>query len=238
VTNAELETAIQNEGFDIASLTAAQWNSVAANAVRKYTRHRPRFRIGTITTVADVQDYDLPAGGHLCVDLAEFGVVDDLTELGFSLLDIHRMTGDVILDFHHPTLFDIYRNKLASFRRQTGIQWEQHEPGGQIHIMPRPSSVHVLAVLYTLNHATADTVPDGDTDLLIKAGRVAVMRALANVGHTSAAGVASGGRMRLGPFQHDAGGIAVAAKDLRKAADDEEDEFNMMALDGAPVLKG
>lgn len=224
MTNAELIAELQNQGYGT-GLTGLQWIQAAVDAVRMYSRQRPLYVLGTITTAVDVEEYPLPAGGHVCIEVAPYDVLDDLQEeLGATAsLAEELASGDVIVDFHQPSQVDIYRQKLEAWRRQWGSGWEQEAPGASIRLIPRPDSIRTLAVLYTTPHTNAESVPDGDLDLLGMAGRAVATRTLA-IG-AAASVVSAGGRLTLGPYTRDLRGMGEAAKVLLKESARLEDDF-------------
>ena len=224
MTNVELIAELKLLGFG-AGLTDPQWTQAAKDAVRMYSRQRPRHILGTIATEADVEEYSLPAGGYLCIELAPIDVLEDLSELisDASTLAGALAGGDVIIDLNQPSQVDIYRQKLEHWARQFGTKWDQDMPGGKVRVMPRPESVTTLAVLYTAWHATADTVPTEDADLLILAGKAVATAVMATGGAASV--VASGGRLTLGPYTKDMGGIGAITIALFKQAEAQERAF-------------
>lgn len=237
MNNAELRARIQRD-FTGASLSSTQWDDIVLDAVRAYSRHRPLVVLGSITTQVDVEEYPLPAGGHSCLEVADFDELADLTALGFSLLDISSVQGDVIIDFHQPQQLDIYRQKVSARRRQVGTQWEPVGAGESIRLMPRPQSVMTLSVLYTVPHALADTIPEPDEDLLLMAAGIGAKRKLANAALVAAAGTTSGVEMRLGPYTYRPGGLVTAAKLMLDDADREQKAFDSKAFQSAVVMKG
>jgi len=237
MTNAVLRARMERE-FSGTSLTAAQWNDICDDAVGMYARHRPEIVLGAIATIADTEEYALPAGGKTCLDLADYDDWADLTTLGFSLLDISEVQGDVIVDFHQPQQLDIYHSKIAARRRQTGTRWDQPAVGGTVHIYPRPTSAVALAVLYTRPHTAADTIPDGEEDLLLAAARIATQRMLAHSALVTGASVTGGAEMRLGPYTYRPGGLVAAAKLMLDEATRAEEAFDRKAYLGGIVLKG
>lgn len=233
MTNAELIVELQNQGFG-AGLTAGQWTQVVTDAVRLYGYHRPRTVLGTITTAVDVEEYDLPTGGRVCLDVQSFSAIEDLwaeiTGTAMGLIGVP--TGDVIFDFDQPSQVDIYRQKISHYERQFGSRWEQEYPGGKVRLLPRPTEAQTLAVLYTRSHDDASTVPAGDVHLLLKAGRAVAFGVLATAGAVTV--VTSGGRLTLGPYTRDLGGIGAITAHMFKQAQDAEKDF----LDSAQVMGG
>lgn len=224
MTNAELITALQAQGYGT-GLTAGQWTQAAEDAVRMYSRQRPRYVLGTLSVTAGVEEYDLPAGGYLCLEVAPYDALADLDEN--STLVQAMAQGDVIIDFHQPSQVDMYRQKLEHWSRQFGPRWEQDAPGAKVRLMPPPETAETLAVFYSASHATAETVPDGDIDLLLMAGQAVATRTLA-VG-SAVSVISSGGRLTLGPYTRDMGGIGAAAKVLM----DESERLEKRFLDAA-----
>lgn len=224
MTNAELIIELQNQGYG-SGLTAAQWTQAAVDAVRMYSRQRPRYVLGTFDTAANVEEYSLPAGGHICLEVAPYDALDDLEDTfgATAALSEALAGGDVIVDFHQPSQVDIYRQKLEAWNRQWGSRWDQEAPGAAIRLMPRPDSIVTLAVLYTRPHDDASTVPDADDDLLGMAGRAVATQTLAIGAAVTVVG--SGGRLTLGPYTRDLRGMGEAAKVLLAEAARLEDDF-------------
>lgn len=224
MTSAELIAALQAQGYGT-SLTAGQWTQAAEDAVRMYSRQRPRYVLGTLTVAAGVEEYDLPAGGYLCLEVAPYDALSDIDET--STLSQAMAQGDVIIDFHQPSQVDMYRQKLEHWSRQFGPRWEQDAPGAKVRLMPPPETAGTLAIFYSVPHATAETVPTGDVDLLLLAGQAVATRVMAVGAAVSV--VSSGGRLTLGPYTRDTGGIGTAAKVLM----DESERLEQRFLDAA-----
>ena len=225
MTDAELIVELKAKGIG-AGLTDAQWAQVATDALRMYSRQRPREVLGTITTAVDVEEYALPAGGHVCLEVAPYEVLGDLDEtLGAvtNLVVSASPTGDVKPDFHQPSQMEIYRGKLEHWSRQFGTIWEQSVPGGTVRITPRPTEIKTLAILYSAPHTVMTTVPAGDVDLLVMAGQAVALMSLA-LG-TSVTVISSGGSLALGPYLKDTGGLGTIAVALLKQAETAEGRF-------------
>lgn len=236
LSNAALIDELKLKGIG-AGLTDAQWSQAAKDAVRMYSRQRPRYVLGTITTQVDIEEYDLPAGGHLLLEIAPMEALTDLEELSGQAVSLSQAmaSGDVIVDFHQPSQVDTYRQKLEHWSRQFGMRAEQEESGGTIRIMPRPSSVQTLAVLYTSPHDDASTVPAGDLDLLVMAGQAAAVAVLALGG--AATVVSSAGRLTIGPYTRDLGGTGTMAAKLFERATELEKRFIEAASRAAAAHK-
>jgi len=237
MTSADIIAELKTE-YGADALTAEQWTQAFANGLRLYSKHRPRYVLGSFTTTADVEQYDMPAGGYLCLGVQDIDELSDLdlTDLGITQMDLAEAQGDVIISFHEPSQVNIYRAKLDQWRRQFGSQVEQHVPGGAFRIMPRPTTAKTLAIFYTALHADASTVPDGDHDLLLEACRISVLLIAANIASIAAVG-AGGVELQLGPYRRNPKGKAVAAIELRKQAREMETEFAQRATVSAAAAK-
>lgn len=239
MTDAEVIAELK-ESFGADALTAAQWTTVLARAVRAYSRHRPRYVLSTMATVADQEEYDAPAGARLVIDVEDYDALSDLdlSELGITQIDLSEAHGDVIVSFHEPSQVDIYRAKLDAWRRQFGaIAW-QDAPGGKIHIAPRPTSAQTLAILYSADHADTTTVPDGDRDLLTWRCEIEAQQIMANLGLVAAASPTKGVALQLGPYRRDTRGLGSTVGELRKSLRQAKRDWDAAATWGAPVLKG
>jgi hypothetical protein len=219
-----------------AGLSATQWSQVASDALAMYSRYRPRILIGAITTVADQEQYDLPAGGHICLAVAPWNAWADFGDAGLDAAVIEAEGEPYLFAFDLPSLTDLYHMKYEAITRQWGSSFDQMTFGGKVRLIPPPDTVKSLAVLYTALHTTVSTVPDGDWDLLLAAGDACALAALA-LG-TAVTVIGSGGRLTLGPYTQDMGGVASLTAKLFDQAKAAEQRFMDRAQSFAPALKG
>jgi hypothetical protein len=229
-------TQMQNRGFG-SGLTAAQWSQVYTDALALYSRHRPRTILGTITSVAGQESYALPTSGYMCLAVAPWDGSDLTGDATQSVEDIiQEQIGDAfIYSFHQPSLADIYHGNLEAVSRQWGASWVQDDFGGAIRLIPVPQTADTLAVLYTAPHASATTVPAAENDLLLKAGMACAYGALAVSGAVSV--ISSGGRLTLGPYTRDMGGVGSIVGVLAKQATEAEKAFLDAARTFAPGVR-
>ena len=204
-----------------------------------YNTQRPCYAVGTITTVADQEAYDLPAGGHLVVGVAPVSQVDDVWSAitGTTTDTPITQLGDSLIYFHQPSQADILRQKMEQWSRQFGSGWEQYEPGGKVYLRPTPDGVNTLAILYTSDHAAnGSTIAAAEERLLIMAGKAVALEALATV---SAGNVAtSGGRLTLGPYTRDMGGVGTVGTALFGQAEKAKQAFLRAAFRAPAAQKG
>lgn len=240
MTSAEFQAALVAQGFGT-SLTPAQFAEVEAEAMRLFSRQRPLYALATFDTVIDQETYNLPAGGHICIAVSPQEALDDIwaeitgAVAGFPVVD----EGDYFVDFHRPSLVDSYRQKLVSWSRQFGSNFEQDQEGGPVRLLPRPDSVATMAWLYTKPHAAIGTVPEGDEDLLLKAGKAAAYEFKFNLivlAEADGDGVTS---KRIGPVEYTIGNAHLkTAELLYKAKEDAMRSFLDAAYLAPSALKG
>jgi hypothetical protein len=133
-------------------LTTTQWNQVYADALAMYSRYRPRTLLSTLTTVAGQEFYDLPTGGNLVKAVAPWGVYSEFQDIGLSVDEAMLQAaigGGYTFAFDLPSLTDLYHQKLEAIIRQWGGSFDQDPSGGKVRLLPRPTDVETLAVLYT-----------------------------------------------------------------------------------------
>ena len=152
--------------FTTETIDAERLGRLAGLAVKYYSRYNPFEKAGTLSLVADKQDYDLAADCILVRDVdywpagEVFGVLRTEEELVGGQQRYHFPSDQVIINIERTALVD-----------RQGPRWEQIG-SRKVRLHPAPTAVDTIDYQYYAVHAlSADgkeyaTVPDEDLEII------------------------------------------------------------------------
>ena len=172
VTKSTVLARMRNSGISATAVADAAANEALEQALAEYWRHCPKVYEGTITTVADQQQYALPTGGIKL--LACFWSPTSTAEVFSRANVLGVFRGEEwagAADYHWPSLADIVAAKEAEWRRHYGGYGSQPlGDGGKVYLHPTPEEADKTVVVWYTKAPAWDDVPATHETLLLEGG--------------------------------------------------------------------
>jgi len=186
-------------------------------AVYEYSRYKPKTVYTTFETQADVAEVAMSEviPGSTVID-----VLDCLwNPIGISLdPDLYRTIPEIgesglsgISVFHNPSIVIQLQQKMESFRRQYGGDWDYYD--GTLRLLPAPSSDGIKVGVIATCAKSLSEIPDSDEDTLLLWAEAQAVRILLEK------------RANIASVSMEGASINFNIGDARKSVEDREKKF-------------